>query len=196
MEDLLTLVPRRQGHFLLESGHHGDLWLDLDALFLHPSALAPHVSALAAALVKRKVDAVCGPLTGGAFAAHMVAADLDCGFCYTERVVQPGVEGTKSVEYRLPTAVRPAVAGKRVAVIDDAINAGSAVRGTLAALRSAGAVPVAIAALLDLAPDRVDPPAFDGLPLVALSSLTARLWTQAECPLCSAQVPLEIFLAS
>jgi hypothetical protein len=28
-EDVLDLLPRRRGHFLLESGHHGELWLDL-----------------------------------------------------------------------------------------------------------------------------------------------------------------------
>ena len=35
-QELLALLPRRQGHFRLESGHHGDLWLDLDPLFLRP----------------------------------------------------------------------------------------------------------------------------------------------------------------
>jgi hypothetical protein len=28
--DLMRLLPFRKGHFLLESGHHGDSWLDLE----------------------------------------------------------------------------------------------------------------------------------------------------------------------
>lgn len=39
-----TLLPRmsaRTGHFALESGHHGALWLELDALFWEPAALEP-----------------------------------------------------------------------------------------------------------------------------------------------------------
>src|ERR1700755_690930 len=35
-DEVLNLLSGRQGHFLLESGHHGDLWLDLETLCLHP----------------------------------------------------------------------------------------------------------------------------------------------------------------
>jgi len=30
-ENVLELLSARRGHFLLESGHHGDLWFDLEA---------------------------------------------------------------------------------------------------------------------------------------------------------------------
>ncbi len=33
---VLELLSGRQGHFLLESGHHGDLWFDLETLCLQP----------------------------------------------------------------------------------------------------------------------------------------------------------------
>ena len=35
-EQVLELLSARKGHFLLESGHHGDLWLDLESLCLRP----------------------------------------------------------------------------------------------------------------------------------------------------------------
>ncbi len=35
-EKVLELLSGRQGHFLLESGHHGDLWLELAILRLRP----------------------------------------------------------------------------------------------------------------------------------------------------------------
>ena len=35
-EDVLRPVPARRGHFLLESGHQGDRWLDLELLCLRP----------------------------------------------------------------------------------------------------------------------------------------------------------------
>jgi hypothetical protein len=35
------VAPVREGPFLLESGYHANLWLDLDALFINPCALAP-----------------------------------------------------------------------------------------------------------------------------------------------------------
>ena len=37
MQDALpSLLATRKGHFRLESGHHSDLWLDLELLCLHP----------------------------------------------------------------------------------------------------------------------------------------------------------------
>jgi orotate phosphoribosyltransferase len=45
----LSLSPKRKGHFRLESGHHSDLWLDLELLCLRPK----RVSRLAVELAKR-----------------------------------------------------------------------------------------------------------------------------------------------
>ena len=38
-DDLLPLVNARSGHFAYESGHHSDLWLDLETLCESPTAL-------------------------------------------------------------------------------------------------------------------------------------------------------------
>ena len=35
--EVVQLVRPRAGHFDLGTGYHGDLWLDLDALFLRPA---------------------------------------------------------------------------------------------------------------------------------------------------------------
>lgn len=35
-EELLNLLGTRNRHFKLEAGHHGNLWLDLDPLFICP----------------------------------------------------------------------------------------------------------------------------------------------------------------
>lgn len=40
-DELVRLAELRRGHFALESGHHGDLWLDLDRLFVEPWVVAP-----------------------------------------------------------------------------------------------------------------------------------------------------------
>ncbi len=188
---LLQLVTSREGHFQFESGHHGNLWLDLDALFLKPQSIARIAATLALRLAKHEVQLVCGPLVGGAFVAQMIALEMDIEFCFTERVVHPSAEDRYPVAYRLPGDFQAGITGKRIAVVDDAINAGSAVGGTLGAVQSAGAVPVVVAALLDLGESRTIPPTFDGLPLLALVNWPAPLWLPAECPLCAARVPLD-----
>jgi orotate phosphoribosyltransferase len=75
---LVDLIGGRQGHFDLESGHHGERWLDLDAVFLRPARLRPFVAELARLLAQAvDVDAICGPLLGGGLIAHAVATILD-----------------------------------------------------------------------------------------------------------------------
>lgn len=181
--DLRTLLPARTGHFALESGHHGTVWLDLDRLFLRPDRLRPLAAELAAALASHGAAAVCGPLTGGAFLAQMVADVLGVEFCFTERAAP--------FSYRLPPGLRDAVRGKAVAVVDDAINAGSAVRGTVAELEGCGATVAAVGALLVLGP--VAPAYFAerNVPLERLADLPGDLWEPAACPLCAAGMPLD-----
>ena len=172
--DLLDLVPSRRGHFAYESGHHGDLWLDLDTLFVSPRRLRPYVAELASQLTPHGLEVVCGPLTGGAFVAQAIAAELDIAFCWTT-----------AGSYELPAAFAPVVAGRRVAIVDDAINAGSAVSRTAAAVRAGGGHVVAVGALLLLG----DPPDL-GAPVEHLAALPSALWTITDCPLCHAAAPL------
>jgi orotate phosphoribosyltransferase len=79
-EELIDFLAPRRGHFLLESGHHGELWLDLDTLFLRSARLKRFAVELAIRLSGHNIDAVCGPLTGGAFLAQMIACVLDVEF--------------------------------------------------------------------------------------------------------------------
>ena len=78
--EVAQLARPRRGHFDLGTGFHGDLWLDLDALFLRPVLLKPHIRSLADRLRGHHADAVCGPLEGGAFLAHALADLLGTAF--------------------------------------------------------------------------------------------------------------------
>jgi orotate phosphoribosyltransferase len=184
------MAQGRRGHFRLESGHHSALWLDLDALFADPQAIAPFVGALVAQLRDHALDVVCGPLLGGAFLAQLVAQSLGVEFCFTERsaVKADGLFGTR---YELPPAHRMRLRGRRVALVDDVMSAGSALRGTLTALQAAGAMPVAAGAILVLGDLGAGYFAHQHLPLVAVLREDYELWTPAACPMCKAQQPLE-----
>jgi orotate phosphoribosyltransferase len=190
-ERLLDLVDGRRGHFRLESGHHGELWLDLDALFLRPARVAPFAARLARALAARVAfDAVCGPLVGGALVAHAVAAELDVEL-YPATPAARARDGLYTARYRIPEALRERVRGRRVAVVDDAINAGSATRATVAALRACGAQPVAVGALLVLGEAAEGYAATEQLALESVAALPNRLWEPAACPHCAAGVALD-----
>jgi orotate phosphoribosyltransferase len=84
-DDVVDLLRARRGHFLLESGHHGDLWLELDALFVRPALLERFAAELGSRLDAHGIETVCGPLTGGAFLAELVAAHRELEFAWAER---------------------------------------------------------------------------------------------------------------
>lgn len=189
--DFFRIVAGRRGHFRLESGHHSQLWIDLDPLFADPSAVDPFVEALSDALRPYALDAVCGPLLGGAFLAQLVARRLKVEFAFTERGEAPRGNELFQVQYRLPPAFATRLRDKRIAIVDDVMSAGSALRGTYAALCAHGAVPVVAGALLVLGSTGVDFFSSRGVPVDAMCREPYSLWEPGDCPLCRDGVALE-----
>jgi orotate phosphoribosyltransferase len=190
-DGLIDAMGARRGHFLLESGHHGELWLDLDALFARPARVGAYVARLADLVAVHDAEVICGPLDGGAFVAQAIAARLDVEASWTQRVAAAPGEELYSARYRVPDALRERLSGRSVAIVDDAINAGSATRATLADLRACGARPVAVGALLVLGSAAAALTAAEGLALDSVATLPNALWGPADCPLCAAGVALD-----
>jgi orotate phosphoribosyltransferase len=195
-ENLLSFVQGRQGHFKLESGHHGDLWLQLETLCLKPREIQSFAAQLAAKLQQYKVEVICGPLVEGAYIALLVSLELGCNFVYAERFPNSSREGLFPVEYRLPIALHAAVKGRRVAIVNDVISAGSAVRGAFSDLQFIGAEVVAIGALLALGDSIAKFADKHHVSLELLQQMPHNLWTPAECPFCATGRPLETMGAS
>jgi orotate phosphoribosyltransferase len=189
--NLLDLMPVRRGHFRYESGYHGEIWLDLDRLFFNPNRIAPSARDLASRLAPSAIDAVVGPLVGGALLAQMIAVELGVEFAYTEPRPPSSNHTLYPVAYRLPATLAPLMKGKRVAIVDDVINAGSAVRATYHALTEAGAKPTVVGALLVLG-DAAQPfVKSSGMTIERLASLPNPLWEPADCPLCAQGIRLD-----
>ena len=189
-DDIAELIDARAGHFELESGQHGERWLELEQLCQRPAALRPLVAELSQRLSSYPIDAVCGPLVEGALIALMVASELGVEFSYANRFADGDKGGLFPVEYRVPEALRKALAGRNVAIVNDVINAGSAVRGTLADLDGLGASVVAVGALLVLGPAAQELCDRSGVALEALDRQSNAIWRPEQCPLCARNVPL------
>ena len=135
------------------------------------------------------VSAVCGPLVGGSLIAQIIASELDLEFFYTEKAASQQSNALYSVTYRIPSHLRTALEGKDVAIVDDVINAGSAIRGTLAEIQAYGKSPVVIGSLLILGETAQGLFTEMNLPLKSISYLPNKLWVPEECPFCAAETP-------
>ena len=191
-DEILSLFAARKGHFRFESGHHGDLWLEIPSAYIRPDRLRPYAARLARLLDAHQIEAVCGPMVEGALLAQMVAEELGAEFYFAEQFVRPGANDLYPIGYRIPATLRRSIRGKRTAVVDDVINAGSAIRGAVEDLEACGAQLVAIGSLLILGLPASAFAASKRIPLETVSHLPNNvLWEPSSCPLCASGVPLE-----
>ncbi len=189
--DLLDLLAGRRGHFRMESGYHSERWFNLDLLFEDHARLQPFVDKLARRLAAHRIEAVVGPMTGGAQLADMLGVKLGIESFHTDRFDTPGATGLFPVSYIVPADQRERLLGKTVAIVDDGISAGSAVKGTYADLLACGARPVVCAALIIFG-DRADAfAAENNLQLESVARMSFGLWLPADCPHCKAGVSVE-----
>ena len=174
----------------MESGLHCGLWFDLDAAFVDQAALDPFVTQLAQSLRRHDVEAVCGPLAGGALLAQLIARLLGSEFYFTAPTAATG-SGTFRARYQVPRGAGGRLLGKRIALVDDVISAGSSLRATLAEVETHGAIPIVIGALYVLG--NIGAAFFNerGLRIEATGRAPFDSWRPAECPLCAAAVPLD-----
>ena len=187
---LLNMIAGRRGHFRMESGYHSELWFELGPLFTTPERVRPYVMELARRLARHRPDAICGPEEGGATLAVMLGVELGLPSYAARRFVRTEA-GLFPVEYHIAPADRAALCGRRIAIVDDAVSAGSAVRGTHSVLLACGAEPVACGALLVFSQAVPRFAAERGLGFEGIAHLEFSAWTPDACPLCRQGRPLE-----
>jgi orotate phosphoribosyltransferase len=188
---LLELLAGRRGHFQMESGYHSECWFDLDTLLAQREQLAPFISELARRLSSHSVEVICGPMSGGAHLAELIAAELKLSYAFTERIVPSAVTGLFPVRYQIPAGRRASMRGKTVAIVDDAISAGSAIRGTFTDLLDCGARPVVLGALFVFGEAAARFASERHVALESIARLSFGMWPPADCPLCRAGTPVE-----
>lgn len=190
MSTVLELAGSRRGHFVMESGYHSSLWFDLDALFNDGPQVDPFVDRLAAQLSAFEIDVVCGPASGGARLAELVAARLGCAFAFTE-LASADAFGLFKARYVLPPQFAECLRGRRVVLVDDVMSAGSSLRATMAEVESADGRTIVIGALHLLGGAGADFFMQRGLTVEMVSRGDYEMWRPDRCPLCAAGAPLE-----
>lgn len=160
-----------EGHFILSSGLHSDVFLQKALVFQDAKRTAKLCKALAEkvrAEVKRKFTAIVSPAVGGIVPGYEMGRQLGLPALYVER--QDGKFQLRrgfTLEKNQP-----------VLMVEDIVTTGLSSRECLDAIREAGGKPVAAACLID----RSGGKAKVGLKLVALARLKFPAWEADKLP--------------
>ncbi len=166
-----------RGHFQLSSGLHSERYLQC-ALVLEDPGRAERLGREIVAAVGQKFGAVLSPALGGVIIGHEAARAAGARFLFTER----DAEGRAVLRrgFRLHK-------GERVLVVEDVVTTGLSTREVIALAQAAGAVVLAVTAIVDRSGGKAG---FDA-PFHALLSLDVPAVPAAECPLCRQGVPVD-----
>lgn len=173
-------------HFVYISGDHGSGWIDKDSIFVDPQRIHRLTQLLANAVKKFDVEILCGPATGGLIVAQWTAFELGLPAVFAEHTT-PRSSQLRG-EFAFHRGYDRRVAEKRVLVVDDAVNTGLSIRQTVAAVKAAGGIVVAAAALVDrghVGATELGVPEY-----FYLLEYDIPDWSADECPLCKAGVPI------
>jgi orotate phosphoribosyltransferase len=161
------------GHFILSSGRHSDVYAEKFRALERPDLALSLGASLADRFAGQRVDVVLSPALGAIVLGFATALALSrnggARFIFAER------DGGEML-LRRGFEVAP---GERVLVIEDVVTTGTSLK-EVAALVDPDAL-VGVGCLLDRS-SGLDL----GMPLTSLARLEAPTWDPAECPLCAA----------
>ncbi len=194
LKDLQQADVILEGHFDYGNGYHGRVYVNPHMLFRYPSTiwrLAQDLLDILPFDVAEKIDAVVGPVTGGALLAHTLAGLLD-GRRRIDR--QPSLFAPLHFDPEDGLRLRPSYAaqlkGRRVLIADDVRNTGKTLVHCAELVRKAGGEVVATAQIYD----RQEVAETLDVPNIALLEYPAsENFPTPRCPMCAAGVPLTSF---
>ncbi len=160
-----------EGHFILSSGLHSDMFLQKALVFQDAKRTAKLCKALAEkvrAEVNQEFTAIVSPAVGGIVPGYEMGRQLGVPAMYVER--QDGVFQLRR-SFHLEK-------NQPVLMVEDIISTGVSSRECIEAIRAAGGKPVAAACLID----RSGGKAKVGVKLIALASMKVPAWEADKLP--------------
>lgn len=159
-----------EGHFLLTSGKHSNMYVEKIRLLQNPAATSKLCAKLSDKLADFDFDCVVGPAYGGIVLAYEVARQMDKRFVFCQRK-----DGEMTIRSGFDLSDV-----KRVAIIEDIVTTGGSVVEVIKCLADRGIEIAVIAALVDRSGGKVD----FGYPFKSLLALMIPTWEAHDCELC------------
>lgn len=160
-----------EGHFLLSSGRHSAHYLQCARVLMNPDRASRLAIALTGKLprdIRKTINKVVSPAMGGVIIGHEMGRALEVDALFVERP-----EGT--FEFRRGFDLDQ---GDRVLLVEDVVTTGKSSREAIEAIRAAGGIVIAAAALVDRSGGEVDL----GVPFHPLIQISFPTYAPDELP--------------
>ena len=172
--ELLNLLKETgaimDGHFLLTSGRHSNVYIEKFRVLENPAALDEVCREMAEIVKNQNIELVLGAAIGGILISGGVGRHLGVKHIFCERVngrmkLRRGFSITK---------------GQRIVIVEDIITTGGSVMELIELAGEQGAEIVHVVNLVDRSSGDVD----FGVPSTALLTIPSESWEPENCALC------------
>ncbi len=192
-------------HFVYTSGRHGSVYVNKDALYVHPEVISVLCQHMAETYAAASVDVVVAPVLGGIVLSQWVAHALnqrrlgEHGGLPLQR--SPGETLAVFVEKSNDSADKrflftrgydKYIADKNILVVEDVLATGGSVRQVIELVRQYGGNVIGVSVLCNRG--NVQPHDIGDVPINALIALDLQTYAAEACPLCESGVPVNMEL--
>jgi len=171
---LLKLLKERgailEGHFLLTSGRHSNVYIEKFRILENPVALDEVCEEMAEIVRDQNIELVLGAAIGGILIAGGVGRHLGVKHIFSERV-----NGKMELRRGFSISKR-----QRLVIVEDIITTGGSVVELIELAEEEGAEIVHVVNLVDRSLGDVD----FGVPSTTLLTIPSESWEHENCPLC------------
>ena len=159
-----------EGHFLLTSGRHSNIYVEKFRLLENPNSLETVCDAMASVVSEKKIDLVLGAAIGGILIAGGVGRKLNSRHIFSERI-------NGKMELRRGFSINKE---DRIVIVEDIITTGGSVFELIDLANTYDAEIAHVVNLVDRSPEGIS----FGIPSTALLHLPSNSYDPKECPQC------------
>lgn len=193
-EEVLDILKKTQAvitdsHIVGTSGRHMSVYINKDFLLPHPIETSRICRLLAEKNKDLDIDLVASPVVAGAILGHEVARYL------TEikgrEILSAYADKTEEGPLVFKRGYDELIKGKKVLIIEDTVATGLSVNKMIDVVKKFEGKIQAMTVIVNRVPKEINSESL-GVPFSALTEILAETYEEKDCPLCKANVPINI----
>jgi orotate phosphoribosyltransferase len=177
-------------HFVYTSGRHGSVYVNKDALYVHPEVISVLCQRMAQAYDADSVDVVVAPVLGGIVLSQWVAHALNQRRRGGETLAVFVEKSSDSTDKRFlfTRGYDKYIADKNILVVEDILATGGSVRQVIELVRQHCGNIIGVSVLCNRG--NVQPHDVGDVPISTLIEIDLQTYAVEVCPLCKSGVPI------